>query len=69
MEALNCTDYFSCVESCPLLAELHVSSQMPEEFTAVQEIHDEVEFFLCLESIVKVHDKGVPNFLQDIPLR
>jgi hypothetical protein len=40
---------------------------MPEEFSSVKEVHDKVEFIVCLESVVKINDEGVLDLLQYLP--
>jgi len=41
---------------------------MPEELSAIEEIHDEVQFLFCLESVMEIHDEGVFDFLKNFPL-
>ena len=42
---------------------------MVEELATIQEVYHEIEFLARLESIVKLDDEGVGDFLQDEPLR
>lgn len=68
MEAFDRANNLRCIEARALLTELHVPSQMPEELTPVEEVHDEVEFLFCLEGVMQIHDEGIFNLLQDLSL-
>ena len=39
---------------------------MKEKFASIQEIHNEVEFCVGLESIVQLYNEGTVNFLKDV---
>lgn len=68
MECFNCADYFCRIEASSFLRELHISSQMPEQLASIEKVHDEVQFFICLKSVMQVNNERVLNLLQDFPL-
>lgn len=41
---------------------------MPEEFSTIHEIHDEVKLLVRLEGIVKVDNEWILYFLEDFSL-
>ena len=66
MKRLNSTNYFGCVQLCTRLIELLLLTQVGEEFTAVQEVNEEVQLALSLESEMQADDVGVLNLFEDV---
>jgi hypothetical protein len=69
MKALNSADDLCSIESCPLLGELVVSSEVPEQLSSVEEVHDEVQLFFSLKGIVQVYDEWILNLFENVSLR
>jgi hypothetical protein len=68
MEAPNGFNELCGVEASTSLWELGLLPEMEEEFTSVEEVHDEVEFGICLEGIMELDNKGTVNLLEDVSL-
>jgi|LauGreDrversion4_2_1035121.scaffolds.fasta_scaffold324066_2 hypothetical protein len=69
MKALNSADDLCSIESRPLLGELVVSSEVPEQLSSVEEVHDEVQLFFSLKGIVQVYDEWILNLFENVSLR
>ena len=68
MQTFYCTDDLSCIEPSSLLCELHLFSEMPEQLTSIEKIHDEVQLLISLKGIVKVDDKWILYLFENFTL-
>ncbi len=68
MQTIESNEQFSCIEASSPFWELNIFAEVVEKFSPITEIHYEVQFILCLESIVQVYNKGILYFLKDLTL-
>ena len=66
MQASDCFNKLCSVKTSSSFRELCLLSKMKEKFASIQEIHNEVEFCVGLESIVQLYNEGTVNFLKDV---
>ena len=65
MQALQGEYDLCCVESCSILVELRLLSQVEEQLATVEEVDDEVETLWCLECIMELYYEGMVDSFKD----
>lgn len=68
VETADSFDQLGRVEASPALREFSLLPQVVEQFTAIQEIHNEVKLSVGLKRVVKLHDERAVDLLQDVTL-
>ena len=68
VEAFEGEEDLGRVEFATVLREPLLPPEMIEQLTTVQEVYDEVEFFACLEGVMKLHNKWIGYFFKNLPL-
>jgi len=69
MKVLDAENDFGRVESNTFMREHAVSLQVEEEFSAVDILHDEIQFLVGLEGVVQLNQEGVVELHEDALLR
>jgi len=68
MKVLKSKDNLGSVELRPVLFESALVLQMEKEFSAVDELHDQIQVMVVLERKLKFHDKGMIELFKNFPL-
>lgn len=66
MEVFECQNQFSTVELGAFLTKFEGSSEVKEEFATYHEIHDQIEFDIGLERIVKSNYEGMSHCFKNV---
>ena len=66
MQVFQTKSDFGTVEFDSFRSEFVVFLQVIEEFSAIDIVHDKVEFVACLERVVEIDEERVSEFLKDV---
>ena len=67
VEVLKSKDHLSCIEPGSLLVEATLDLlQMVEQFTSIDELHDQIQSLIVLEGILQTHYEWMTELLQDL---
>ena len=68
VQCFNSTDYFGSVQFGPRLVELLFLAKVGEELTTIEEVNEEVQLAVSLESVVQSDDVRVLDLFEDVSL-
>lgn len=66
VKILQSKDYLGCVEPCSFLTKTNGVLQVPEQFTSVTKIYNEIQFIGSLKGVMKINYKWRINVFQNI---
>lgn len=68
VQGFDGTDNLCCVQFCSLLIKSLLFSEVCKEFTTIQEVDEEVQLALRLESIVQSNNVRILDLFEDVSL-